>query len=255
MARDESAEEARMPITGHLEELRKRIMVSLIAVGLGFAISLTLTTPVLKWLEKPLGEDVYFFSPTEAFWTHMKVAFFSGLFLASPVVLYEGWRFIAPGLYRRERRYALLFVLLSLFFLMLGLLFCAFIALPFAMQFLISFGTERGIKPLISIGMYIDFTLKFYLAFGVIFQLPLALTLLARMGFLTASFLARHRKYAFLINAVAAAILTPTSDIFNMMLMLIPLTLLYELGILGARVFGAGKRYAAGETERHAGAA
>ncbi len=255
MARDESAEEARMPITGHLEELRKRILVSLVAVGLGFAVSMTLTTPILKWLQRPLGEDVYFFSPTEAFWTHMKVAFFSGLFLASPVVLYEGWRFIAPGLYRRERRYALLFVLLSLFFLMLGLLFCAFIALPFAMQFLISFGTERGIKPLISIGMYIDFTLKFYLAFGLIFQLPLALTLLARMGFLTASFLARHRKYAFLINAVAAAILTPTSDIFNMMLMLIPLTVLYELGILGARFFGAGKRYATGEAERHAGAA
>jgi sec-independent protein translocase protein TatC len=255
MARDESVEEARMPIAGHLEELRKRILVSLIAVGLGFAVSLTLTAPILKWLQRPLGEEVYFFSPTEAFWTHMKVAFFSGLFLASPVVLYEGWRFIAPGLYRRERRYALLFVLLSLFFLMLGLLFCAYIALPFAMQFLISFGTERGIKPLISIGMYIDFTLKFYLAFGLIFQLPLALTLLARMGLLTAPFLARHRKYAFLINAVVAATLTPTSDIFNMLLMLIPLTILYELGILGARVFGAGKRYATDEVERHAGAA
>lgn len=255
MAQDESTEEARMPITEHLEELRKRILVSLIAVGLGFAVSLTLTTPILKWLQRPLGEDLYFFSPTEAFWTHLKVAFFSGLFLASPVVLYQGWRFVAPGLYRRERRYALFFVLLSLFFLMLGLLFCAYIALPFAMQFLISFGTERGIKPLISIQMYIDFTLKFYLAFGLIFQVPIALTLLARMGLLTAHFLARHRKYAFLINSVVAAILTPTSDIFNMMLMLIPLTLLYELGILGARFFGAGKRYATGEVERHAGAA
>ena len=110
-------------------------------------------------------------------------------------------------------------------------------------------------KPLISVGMYIDFTLKFYLAFGLIFQLPLVLTLLARMGFLTAQFLARHRKYALLINAVAAAILTPTSDIFNMMLMLIPLTVLYELGILGAKLFGARNRYPAGEVERHAGAA
>jgi len=255
MAKDEPSEEARMPISEHLEELRKRILIVLVTIGLGFTGALTLTGPVLKWLQEPLGQELYFFSPTEAFWTHLKVALFVGLFLALPVVLYEGWRFLAPGLYRRERRYALLFVLLSLFFLMLGLLFCAYVALPFAMKFLISFGTDRGIKPLISIGMYMDFILKFYLAFGLIFQLPLALTLLSRMGLLTAQFLARHRKYAFLVNAIVAAILTPTSDIFNLLLMLIPLTILYELGILGARLFGSVKRYAAGEVERHAGAA
>lgn len=251
---DESLEEARMPISGHLEELRRRILICLVAIGLGFAVSLAVTEPVLRWLRRPLGEELYFFSPTEAFWTHLKVAFFTGLFLASPVVLYQLWRFLAPGLYRRERRYTLLFVLLSLFFLALGLLFCAYIALPFAMKFLMQFGIDRGIKPLISIGMYIDFTLKFYLAFGLIFQLPLALTLLARMGLLTAPVLARNRKYAFLINAIVAATLTPTSDIFNMMLMLIPLTLLYELGILGARIFGAKRQYAAGKVEHHAGA-
>ena len=250
---DESLEEARMPITEHLEELRRRLLICLAAVGLGFAVSLAMTEPVVRWLRRPLGEELYFFSPTEAFWTHLKVAFFTGLFLALPVVLYQLWRFVAPGLYRRERRYALLFVLLSLFFLVLGLLFCAYIALPFAMKFLIQFGTERGIKPLISISMYIDFTLKFYLAFGLIFQLPLALTLLARVGLLTTHVLARNRKYAFLLNAIVAAILTPTSDIFNMMLMLIPLTVLYELGILGARVFGARKQYAAGKVEPHAG--
>jgi sec-independent protein translocase protein TatC len=222
-------------------------------VGLGFIISLSITEPVLKWLERPLGEGLYFFSPTEAFWTNLKVAFIIGLFLASPVVLYQIWRFVAPGLYRRERRYALMFVLLSLLFLALGLLFCAYIALPFAMQFLISFGSERGIKPLISVGMYMDFTLKFYLAFGLIFQLPLVLTLLARMGLLSGRVLAKNRKYALLINAIVAAVLTPTADIFNMMLMLIPLTVLYELGILGARVFGARKRNAAGEVEPHAG--
>lgn len=255
MEQDEPPEEARMPITAHLEELRKRLLISSAAVGLGFALSLFLTGPVLKWLERPLGVEVYFFSPTEAFWTHVKVAFFTGLLIALPVVLYQLWRFLAPGLYRRERRYALLFVMLSLLFFMLGWFFCAYVALPFALKFLVGFGVERGIKPLISIGMYVDFTLKFYLAFGLIFQLPLALTLLSRMGLMSAQFLAHHRKYALLVNAVVAASLTPTSDIFNMMLMLIPLTLLYEMGILGARLFGARSRYTPGEVERHAGTA
>ncbi len=254
MARNETTEEARMPITGHLEELRRRLLISFIFIGAGFVVGMTLTGPVLQWLKRPLGDDLYFFSPTEAFWTHLKVAFFMGLFLASPGVLYHLWRFVSPGLYRRERRYALLFVLLSLLFLALGLIFCAYVALPFAINFLISFGAERGMTPLISVGGDVELVMKFYLGFAIVFQLPLALTLLSRMGLLSARTLARNRRYAFLINAVVAATLTPTPDIFNMMLMLIPLTLLYELGILGARIFGAGKRYAASGVEGHAGA-
>lgn len=250
----ESLDETRMPISGHLEELRKRILLSVIALAVGIASSLALTDPVLGWLQRPLGQGLYFFTPAEAFWTHLKVAFFMGLVFSFPVALYHLWRFVAPGFYRRERRYALLFVLLSVIFFSLGIAFCAYIALPFALKFLLGFGMDRGMEPLISVGRYVDFTLKFYFAFGLVFQLPLAITLASKMGILTPQFLARYRKYAFLINAVVAATLTPTSDIFNMMLMLVPLTLLYEVGILGARVFGSKKPYAAGEAQRHAGA-
>lgn len=244
-----------MPIRDHLEELRKRILISLVVVGVGFSAALSFTGPVLEWLKRPLGLPVYFLTPTEAFWTHLKIAFFTGLLMALPVVLYQFWRFVSPGMYRKERRYAVSFVLLSLIFFALGELFCATVALPFALKFLVGFGTARGIEPLLAVGRTIDFSLKFYLAFGVIFQLPLALTILARMGLLRASGLARHRKYALLVNAVIAAVLTPTSDLFNMMLMLIPLTLLFELGILGARLFGSDRRWASEKSKGHAGTA
>jgi sec-independent protein translocase protein TatC len=157
------------------------------------------------------------------------------------LVLYQTWRFIAPGLYRSERRYGAVFVLASYVFFFLGLAFCGLVALPFALKFLIGFGLERGLKPMISAGMYVDFTLKFYLAFGLIFEVPLAVTLGSRMGLVTPAFLTRNRRYALLVNAIVAAVLTPTSDLFNMALMLVPLILLYEVGILGARLFGRRK--------------
>ena len=244
-----------MAVGEHLEELRRRILIALLALGVGIALALPMAGTILEWLKKPLGSEVYFFSPAEAFWTSLKISFFAGLLLSLPVVLYQFWRFLAPGLYRRERRYGILFVFISFSFFAVGELFCAWIALPFALNFLMSFGIERGMQPLISVGKYLDFSIKFYLAFGVIFQLPLALTLLARMGLLEARTLARNRKYALLANAAVAAVLTPTSDIFNMMLMLIPLTLLFELGILGARFFGSRKKWSSDEVPRHAGTA
>lgn len=244
-----------MPVTEHLEELRRRILWSVLALVLGVTAAFPFTGRILEWLKRPLGVEVYFFSPAEAFWTSIKVSFFAGLLLALPVLLYQFWRFLAPGLYRRERRYAVLFVLLSLIFFAAGEVFCAFVSLPFALKFLLNFGIDRGMLPLMSVGMYIDFTLKFYLAFGLIFQLPLALTLLARMGVLEARNLARHRKYALVGNAVLAAVLTPTADVFNMLLMLVPLTLLFEVGIWGARLFGARRPWPSEEARPHAGAA
>ncbi len=178
-----------------------------------------------------------------------------GLGLSLPLILYHFWRFVSPALYRGERRYAVIFMALSMLLFALGFLFCGYVALPFALKFLVGFGVDRGIQPLISVGRYVDFTLKFYLAFGLVFQVPLAVTLLSRMGLMTPRTLSKNRKYAFLINAVLAATLTPTSDIFNMMLMLLPLTILYEIGILGARLFGSRRDPMATEVGGHAGAA
>jgi sec-independent protein translocase protein TatC len=233
-----SSEDARMPITGHLEELRSRLIKVIWTLVGGMVLAYAGSDILIGWLKRPLAADLYFFSPTEAFWVAMKVSFFAGLFLSLPVILYQFWRFVGPGLLPNERRLALPFVLIGSLFFVLGLLFCYFIVAPFALTFLVGFGIQQGLKPVFSVGLYMDFLLKFLLAFGLIFELPLVITILARLGLVTPQFLARHRRYAVLVNAILAAVLTPTTDIFNMMLMMVPLLLFYELGIWGARFFG-----------------
>jgi sec-independent protein translocase protein TatC len=228
-----------MPVTAHLAELRYRLIVSLVAIGAGMMASFPLAPTIIGWLRRPLlDQPLYFLTPTEAFWVYFKVALFGGCILALPVIFYQLWRFIAPAMYRSEQRYALLFVGSSVGFFLLGVLFSHLVAFPFALRFLIDFGLSNGLTPLFSIDTYLGFAVAFYFAFGLVFELPLVLTLAARMGLVTAAMLARHRRHALIVNAVAAAILTPTTDIFNMMVMLVPMTLLYEVGILGARVFG-----------------
>ncbi|MEW6325157.1 MAG: twin-arginine translocase subunit TatC [Nitrospirota bacterium] len=227
-----------MPIGAHLAELRRRLIISFFAVAAGMAAAFPFAGRLIDWLGRPLNQPLYFFSPTEAFWVHVKVALFGGLLLALPVLFHQLWRFIAPALYRAERRATLIFVGASVIAFALGVAFCHLVAFPFALRFLIDFGLSGGLTPVLSVGTYIGFAIKFYLAFGLIFEVPLALTLLARLGLLTAAGLARRRRHALLANAIGAAVLTPTADLFNMMLMLVPLTLLYEVGILGARLFG-----------------
>jgi sec-independent protein translocase protein TatC len=227
----------KVPFFTHLEELRKRILWSVIAVGLGFVATFYFSERIIKILAHPLGIKLVFLTPTEAFWVNMKVAFVAGLMLTLPVVLYQVWAFLAPGLLPHERKFATPFVILSTIFFAIGATFCLRYVIPFAIRFLLTYKTE-DLTPVISVGAYVDFVLKFTLAFGLVFELPLALTLAAKLGLVTPQFLARNRKYAILINAVAAALLTPTPDAFNMLLMLAALTLLYELGVISARLFG-----------------
>jgi sec-independent protein translocase protein TatC len=227
-----------MPITGHLEELRSRLLRVVWALLVGMALAYTVSDDLVGWLKRPLAADLYFFSPMEAFWVTIKVSFFAGIFLSLPVALYQIWRFVSPGLLSHERRLAAPFVLLGCLFFVAGLAFCYFVVAPFALNFLVGFGVQQGLKPVFSIGLYIDFLLKFLLAFGLVFELPLAITILAKLGLVTPQFLSRRRRYAILVNAILAAILTPTTDVFNMMLMMVPLLIFYELGIWGARLFG-----------------
>jgi sec-independent protein translocase protein TatC len=247
-------DDARMPFLAHLEELRKRLIVCFSAIGVAFPLVFYFRTTLLQLLQWPLATDVIMgrsfpfiafrqkppiarltaLGPAETLWTHFKVAFIFGLFVALPVVLYQIWKFIEPGLLPKERRFALPFVILSTICFFLGATFCFFIVLPLALQFLLTF--DPTIQQMPRFSEYVDFTLKFLLAFGVIFELPLAMTIAARLGIVTPQFLARNRKYAILVNFVAAAILTPTPDVFNQSLMALPMCLLYEVGILAARI-------------------
>jgi len=184
----------------------------------------------------PTGGSLIFTSVAEAFFTYMKVAFISGLILASPFVLYQIWAFVAPGLYRHEKKYVVPFVLAGSFFFAIGILFAYYVALPVGFKFLLGFATDF-IKPLPSMKEYLSFSIKFLLAFGLVFEFPVVLVLLARIGVVDAKALARQRKYAILLIFIFAAIITPP-DIISQVIVALPMIGLYELSILLSKLFG-----------------
>jgi len=229
-------EQGKMSFFDHLTELRTRIVWSLVPAGVGLLISLYFTSTVMRFLSGHLKTELVFTTPTEAFWTYMKVAMIMGLFIAMPIILWNVWAFVAPGLHKHERKYAAPFVIIGSLLFIGGGAFAMLVVVPFAITFLVSFGQDQGLKPMITISSYIDFILKFTLAFGVVFEMPVVITLLSMLGVVTPQFLSKNRKYAILINFVIAAILTPTPDIVNQSLMAGPLIILYEVGIICARV-------------------
>lgn len=240
--RSESSDTAEMPISGHMKEVRSRliksVLVLMIASGTAFYFSETL----IIWIKRPISVDLVFLSPAEAFWSDLKISMFFGFLTAFPLILYEVWLFIAPGLLQNERGVLWAFFGFGVFFFFCGISFSYFVALPFAIKFLIEYGQNAGIKPMLSVSNYIDFNIKILLAFGFIFELPLAMVLLSRIGLLTTDFLTKNRKFAILGAFIVAAIVTPTPDMFNQTLMAVPLILLYEVGIWAIRIFGRKKQ-------------
>jgi sec-independent protein translocase protein TatC len=235
-------DEKKLPLTAHLQELRKRLILSFVAVAAGFALCYTFAERIFDILANPLlemmprGGSLVFTSVAEAFFTYMKVAFISGLILASPFVLYQIWAFVAPGLYRHEKKYVVPFVLAGSFFFAIGIFFAYYVALPVGFKFLLGFTTDF-IKPLPSMKEYLSFSIKFLLAFGLVFEFPVVLVLLARIGVVDAKTLARQRKYAILLIFIFAAILTPP-DIVSQLIFALPMIGLYELSILLSKLFG-----------------
>ena len=239
----------KMPFMEHLGELRTRIMRSLIALLIGLGIAIPFSERVVDWLARPIqktGNTLVFLAVTEAFWVQMKVALFLGLFIAAPGILWQVWRFIEPGLHRYEKKYAGPFVIIGSLLFIAGGAFSLLVVTPSAIRFMLSYA-RPGLQPMISIGSYIDFLLKFTLGFGAVFEVPLAITLAARMGLVTPKALAKNRKYAILGAFIAGAILTPTPDMINQSLMAGPIIVLYEIGILAARVFGRARPRPASE--------
>jgi sec-independent protein translocase protein TatC len=251
----------KMPVTSHLIELRKRVITSVVVLFAAFFGCFAVSEDIFRLLLLPLRTDLVFslhspvvslvqkekaltslvfLAPAEAFWVHMKVALIAAIMLTFPFLMYQIWRFISPGLLSRERRLAMPFILVSSGLFLLGTAFCFVVVLPFAMGFLLTYKTA-SLTPMLSVEKYTDFCLKFILAFGVIFELPVVIVFLTRMGVVTPKALAANRKYAVLLAFVAGAMLTPTPDAFNQALMAIPIILLYEGGIIAARLFAIGK--------------
>src|SRR5947207_9117746 len=230
----------RIPSMEHPAELRPRSMRSLFWLLGGTFIALFRAEQITDYLARPvtkLGYKLVFTAPAEAFWVQMKVALIVGVFLASPGILWQVWAFIAPGLHEHEKKYAAPFVIIGSLLFMVGGAFSLFVVTPYAIAFLLSYARE-SLQPMITLENHIDFLLKFTLAFGAVFELPLIITLLSRMGIVSVKMLTKNRKYAILGAFIAGAILTPTPDAFNQTLMAGPLIILYEIGIICARVFG-----------------
>jgi sec-independent protein translocase protein TatC len=231
-------EPVRTPLQRHVYTLKRRIYWC----GATFLAACIVTFPysdtMIGWLKKPYHQDLIFYAPTEAIFASIKVALLAGLVVAMPVILYHIWKFLAPALLPGEQRYIIPFLAVAFGFFALGVLFAYFVIVPLALQFMLQFGTDRSLVPQLGVGFYVDFNVKFLLTFGLAFQLPLALTLLSRLRVVTPELLGHYRKYAILVNLILAGILTPTTDLFNLLLMAGPLILLYEMGILSAKIFG-----------------
>lgn len=238
-----------MPLTQHLEELRWRIIRASIAVGIAFVACYNFAELLFDFLTRPLlgnpkPVELIGTGVTEAFFTKLKVSLIAAVFLASPVIFYQAWKFVAPGLYDQEKRYARPFVLAATFFFVLGATFCYWIVFPIGFAFFVQEYGTIGVQPALRISEYLSFSARMLLAFGITFELPVVTFFLARIGTITHRTLLGYARYAVLGIFILAAVLTPGPDIASQMLMAGPLLVLYGVSIGVAYVFG--KRDAAG---------
>ena len=230
----------KQPFLSHLEELRKRLVVCAIAVGIGFVVSYIFSERLFNLLVAPLkavmpeGDQMIFTNLPEMFFAYIKVAFIAGILVSAPLIFYELWMFVAPGLYKNEKKLMAPFVISSTILFVGGSLFGYFIVFPFGFKFFIAFSNEY-VKALPSVKQYFSFSLKLLFAFGLVFELPVIIFFLSKLGLVTPEFLKKNRKYAILLTFVMAAILTPP-DVITQCMMAGPLIVLYEIGILVARL-------------------
>ncbi len=227
---------AKMTFLEHLDELRRRIIISLLAVAIAFALCFTFAQQIFDFLMGPLraalppGGELIATAVPEIFLLYLKMSFFAGIFLASPVILSQVWLFVAPGLYRNEKRYAVPFIFLGTGFFLGGASFGHFVVFPYAAHFLTTFGGD-SIDILLTVSLVFGFYSKFILGMGLVFEIPTLVFVLARMGLVTPGFLWAKFKYAVLLIFVTAAIITPTPDVVTQSLLAIPMIGLYILSI------------------------
>jgi sec-independent protein translocase protein TatC len=227
-----------LSLVQHLSEFRNRLMVACIAVVITTAISFLFTTDIIKLLLLPAHvTKLIALSPTENFTTYFRVALFSGFAFAMPVILYELYAYIDPALHSNERKFALTLGPFVLLLFVGGMLFCYFILLPSALQFLINFGSEV-IDNQLRASEYLSFVTLFIVGMGIVFEMPIVIYALIRLGIVKRSWLASRRRYVFLLVLIIAAVITPTPDPFNQTIVAIPMYLLFELGLLLGRFAG-----------------
>ncbi len=233
-----------LSLTGHLAELRRRLIICGCAWLAAFVLCYSFSEQLFQFIARPVraalpqGSSLVFINATEPFFTYLKIAAFAGLLFALPVIFWQIWQFVAPGLYGNEKRLALPFVLASSACFAIGTWFGFLYVFPTVFRFLVRFGTGGGdIQAMLSMGAYLSLSSKLLLAFGLVFELPIVIFFLARMGIVDHHWLSRNRKYAILVAFVVGAVLTPP-DIISQLSLAVPFMVLYEVGIIAARLFG-----------------
>jgi len=236
-----SPEEFEAPITEHLAELRIRLFRSLIAIIIAMVGVFTQVDFFFDIFKEPLNKafpdlKLVALTPTESFFTAFKIAFLVGFVIASPFVFYQIWKFIEPALYEEEKRLVVPFVFFTTLFFLSGTLFAFFGVLPLAIKFLITFGyTQLDVEAMISVSSYISFVVRLLLAFGITFELPVILSLLARLGLVTPETLTKFRPFFVVAAFVLAALLTPP-DVVSQVFLAMPLIIFYEVSIVMAKI-------------------
>jgi sec-independent protein translocase protein TatC len=228
----------KIPVTHHLIELKNRLVQVALVVSMFFGVCFYFIDFLLLWLEDPLPKkyaELTFITPTEPFFTAMKVSFMGSMFISMPWILYHIWEFIAPGLKVKEKKVTALFVAFGTLFFLFGGLFCYFLVVPLGLKFLLNYGTTWW-KMQVTIGFYFSFVVKMILAFAFAFQTPLIMVLLTKFGVINTIKMKLYRKWAFLGTFGLAAVLTPP-DIITQVLLAFPLYGLYEFGIVVSRFF------------------
>jgi len=221
-----------VPLLEHLGELRKRLTYSLIAVTIGGIACYSSVDRVIRDLAKPIGK-LYFTGPVEAFWCRIKIAFFLGLLVSLPIVLFQIWSFIQHGLLPKEKRFILSLTAVSFFLFLAGSAFCYFLIIPTGVKFLLAYGSDT-LVPMITISRYLSFVTTLIVSFGLVFELPVAIGFLTKIGIFSSRMLREQWRFAVVIIFIAAAALTPGPDIFSQLVMAAPLLVLYGVSIFVA---------------------
>lgn len=263
--RDQDLEAGRMPFFAHLRELRDRVRSASIYFGIAFIGCFYFSKQIYKWLQEPLfavwlaneqklgPPKMVFSSVTEPFWVYMSVAMWAGIFIASPFIFFQLWRFVAPGLYKRERRIGVVFALFSGIFFVSGAMFCYEYVLRSLYEFLLSYATE-DLHPMLVMKDYLDLTRNMMLAFGAVFELPLLIYFLALANLVTPRGLWRFNRWFIVLAFVIGAIITPSPDVVSQLMMALPMIVLYNASIIAAYFVYRGKqKREAEERAREAG--